>query len=723
MTTLSNTPTGELSSYARTIAREIVQGFWRKSRMEEDPDQEDLMDFDDEAVEAYHRKPRFSTQKKSPPPPPRFPDRPFAARLASATLICRLIESPQDIHGLFRPGELTFLAYKGNAMGAPAAETLPRVLQAIGLRRHQAGFHEPVPVCADLGPNSASTTATRSARPALNTNIVRQSLECGRAVVSAGYELEQLEPAAQRICRRTIRLPHLDRSTVLFVLDVTHGEDSGIDYQDLFEKLPKDADLAQIDSLLLEIAFRSDTAEDVCARLCRFAEKSRAAPSVTLDSIALQPDLSGRLNGIVKELKRFQQNQAPWSQVTASALLYGPPGNGKTLIASALAGSAGVPLIATSFAQCQKCGHMGDMLKELDRIFNDAFQRAPCVLFIDELDSFCARTGQDNHNDHYMHSVVNGLLTHLTAAQSVEGLILLGATNFVDLIDPAVIRPGRFDLKLAVNAPHIDGIVRIFNASLDGAALDLSDIALRLVGQSGATIAAIARDALGRARQDENVVSLLHLEAAAEPYIGSQNRQDLDRIALHEAGHVIVGLAGGLPAPTAIQLTSTGGEVHYPRALTYTPETAKSRLSMLLAGRAAETLFCGGPSSGAGSGPRSDLAVATALAIEMESRWGFGDTALWSGLTPDRLDLATEEVRRRIQARISAAEMEAIGLLKRHEGNCRDFAKHLLRLREIKSLKLKTILTELAADMALGNTPLPDVATTLTGEHSGNTVG
>ena len=164
-------------------------------------------------------------------------------------------------------------------------------------------------------------------------------------------------------------------------------------------------------------------------------------------------------------------------------------------MASALVGSAGIPLITTSYADCQKAGHQGDFLRVLADAVEEKIGKAPCVMFIDELDSFSSRALKQRSSD-YVTGIVNGLLEHLTRLNDTAVVIILGATNNPQQIDPEVIRAGRFDFKIPLGNPDRLGITRILQIELGRheTTLDLGIAADRLMGSSGAQVAAVVRD-------------------------------------------------------------------------------------------------------------------------------------------------------------------------------------------------------------------------------------
>ncbi|MET4130648.1 hypothetical protein ACSSV6_004005, partial [Roseovarius sp. MBR-38] len=161
---------------------------------------------------------------------------------------------------------------------------------------------------------------------------------------------------------------------------------------------------------------------------------------------------------MVADLLLWKAGQVAWSDLSRSTLFYGPPGTGKTWLARAMGASAGIACVTGSFAEWQAAGHLGDMLREMRKTFAEARSRAPCILFIDEIDAVGSRASRDPHNSNYRTQVINGFLGEMNAIALQEGVIVVGACNFIDRIDPAVLRAGRFDLKIKVPLPDAAGL-------------------------------------------------------------------------------------------------------------------------------------------------------------------------------------------------------------------------------------------------------------------------
>jgi AAA+ superfamily predicted ATPase len=331
--------------------------------------------------------------------------------------------------------------------------------------------------------------------------------------------------------------------------------------------------------------------------------------------------------GMIADLEAYRAGTIPWSAVDRGLVLAGPPGTGKTFFAGAFARTAGLPLHVGSLATWQSKGHLGDTLGAMKKTFAAARADAPSVIFIDELDSFGDRVAFQDHHRDYSSQVVNCLLEELDGAQDRTGVVVLGATNLVERIDPAILRPGRLDRVVRIELPDADGLVGIMRSllgrELDG--VDLMPVALAGRGGSGADASAWVRRARGIARRAERGLELRDLLAAAGEGREQMSPEARWRAAVHEAGHACAAVALGIGRALEIILHDGGGTtsiLHTKEGMTQ--ETGTGMIVQILAGREAERLILGEVSAGAGGTPTSDLALATKTALSMEASWGLG---------------------------------------------------------------------------------------------------
>ncbi|GBU15888.1 MULTISPECIES: AAA family ATPase [Methylobacterium] len=328
---------------------------------------------------------------------------------------------------------------------------------------------------------------------------------------------------------------------------------------------------------------------------------------------------------LVADLKSWHEGRIPFEACESAALVSGAPGTGKTRFAMALARSANLPLHPGSLAQWQSArdGHLGHTLGAMRQFFEEA-RRSPCVVLLDELDSFGDRnTFSENHRD-YSSQVVNALLEHLDGAVGREGVVVVATTNHPARIDPAILRSGRLERHFRIDLPNLDALAGMLGQYLGPGAgsLELAPVVPLLRGMTGADVEALVRRARGSARRAARPLTVDDLVAAASngaPALGDGLRM---RCAVHEAGHAVALLAAGASGPVTLTVAPTGGLTEHVLADAYgtlTEGDLERSLVMTLSGRAAEEVLLGEVSAGA----VSDLAEATRCAVAMEASWGF----------------------------------------------------------------------------------------------------
>jgi DNA polymerase III delta prime subunit len=341
---------------------------------------------------------------------------------------------------------------------------------------------------------------------------------------------------------------------------------------------------------------------------------------------------------LAADLKLWQSGKLKWSDVDKGLLLSGPPGVGKTIFAKALSITCGVPLVSTSVAQWQAKGHLGDLLKAMRADFATAISKAPSIIFLDELDSIGDRNTFNHDYAPYSTQVVNALLECLDGTGKRDGLVVIGATNYPNNIDPAVRRPGRLDRHVVIRLPDEDDRLAIIRHHLGPDYLfDLADLGPLTEAMAGSDLAQLVRDAKQQARRDGRGVTLADLVSRLPPLIpvtGAYRRA----AAVHEAGHALVGIRLGYgefrgafvhrqlnPRFSKQEAGAAGFEV--PLVSLQNERRFRDQICVLLAGIAAEKLIFGSHSDGA----EADLAEATRLALQMETQIGMGTKLLCLG--------------------------------------------------------------------------------------------
>jgi cell division protease FtsH len=486
----------------------------------------------------------------------------------------------------------------------------------------------------------------------------------------------------------TLRLPPLSRHMLQAVM-AFHFDQASIELRQ------SDARIAQLSDVALSSIFASEDLKTAIERLERAASQ-KTHTQVTLDDVHGQSRAVGALRQVVEDLRSYQSGAVNWAEVTKSFLLLGPPGTGKSMMAAGLAGSAGINFVKTSYSDCQKFGHQGDMLKALNAAVESAISGAPVVFFIDEIDSFHSRDRDTGSRNGYIIGVVNGLLTQLDRLASTPGVILIAATNDAKRVDAAVIRPGRFDRHIHVGRPDRSGIRSMLKALLGSAVStnDLAALADQLLGASGAEIAALTRDAQTRARAAGTDLSIAHIQAAADDIHPRFETDVLWRIAVHEAGHLLAGHLLGLPDATSALVSARGACVVRPRPKFRLQTTMHKLLCLHLAGRGAEEAVFQTHCDGSGNGSNSDLAQATREAVEAECTHGFGSSPCWIDPSTPFVVLPPP-IQERVEARLVAATDHVRGLFVHHRPDLERIARVLLERQELDAAEIAELLSSI----------------------------
>ncbi len=363
---------------------------------------------------------------------------------------------------------------------------------------------------------------------------------------------------------------------------------------------------------------------------------------VTFDDVAGVDEAKDELQEIVEFLRDPQKFQKLGGKIPKGALLVGPPGTGKTLIARAVAGEANVPFFTISGSDFVEM-FVGVGASRVRDMFEQAKKNAPCIIFIDEIDAVGRHRGAGlgGGNDE-REQTLNQLLVEMDGFEANEGIIIIAATNRPDVLDPALLRPGRFDRQVVVPNPDVTGREKILRVHMRkvplGPDVEPRTIARGTPGFSGADLANLVNEAaLLAARRNRKDVTMLDFENAKDKVMMGAERksmamsEDEKRLtAFHEGGHAIVALSvkGSDPVHKATIIPrgrALGMVMQLPEGDRYSMsyEQMISRLAILMGGRVAEELVFG--KDKITSGASSDIEQATRLARAMVTRWGYSE--------------------------------------------------------------------------------------------------
>ncbi|HTJ03553.1 MAG TPA: ATP-dependent zinc metalloprotease FtsH, partial [Methylovirgula sp.] len=363
---------------------------------------------------------------------------------------------------------------------------------------------------------------------------------------------------------------------------------------------------------------------------------------VTFEDVAGVDEAKEDLQEIVEFLRDPQKFQRLGGRIPRGVLLVGPPGTGKTLLARAIAGEANVPFFTISGSDFVEM-FVGVGASRVRDMFEQAKKNAPCIIFIDEIDAVGRHRGAGlgGGNDE-REQTLNQLLVEMDGFDANEGIILIAATNRPDVLDPALLRPGRFDRQIVVPNPDVIGRERILKVHVRKVPLspdvDLKTVARGTPGFSGADLMNLVNEAaLLAARRGKRIVTMAEFEDAKDKIMMGAERRTLvmteqEKIltAYHEGGHAIVAL--NVPATDPVHKATIiprgralGMVMQLPERdkLSMSYEQMTSRLAVLMGGRVSEEIVFG--KEKVTSGAQSDIEQATKLARAMVTRWGFSD--------------------------------------------------------------------------------------------------
>jgi len=364
-----------------------------------------------------------------------------------------------------------------------------------------------------------------------------------------------------------------------------------------------------------------------------------AKPNVTFDDVAGEDEAKQELREVVEFLKSRERFQTLGARIPRGVLLIGPPGTGKTLLARAVAGEAGVPFFSISGSEFVEM-FVGVGAARVRDLFDQAKHHAPCIVFVDEIDAVGRHRGAGLGGSHdEREQTLNQILTEMDGFDTNTSVIVLAATNRPDILDPALMRPGRFDRRVVLDRPDIQGRVAILKVHSKGKplapAINLEVIAKQTAGFSGADLANLMNEAaILAARRNKKAIEMIDLEESIDKVLMGperkshrMNAKEKEITAYHESGHALVAhLLPNVEPVRKVSIIPRGFAGGYTKTLSEDKELPsrtyiKDMLAMMMGGRAAEELIYGDITTGA----QSDIRQATEAARRMVTDWGMSD--------------------------------------------------------------------------------------------------
>ena len=362
-------------------------------------------------------------------------------------------------------------------------------------------------------------------------------------------------------------------------------------------------------------------------------------PTVTFNDVAGVEEAKQELHEVVDFLKLREKFQSLGARIPRGVLLVGPPGTGKTLLAKAVAGEAEVPFFSISGSEFVEM-FVGVGASRVRDLFDQAKRNTPCIIFIDEIDAVGRHRGAGLGGSHdEREQTLNQILTEMDGFDTSVGVIVMAATNRPDILDPALLRPGRFDRRVILDRPDINGRKAILKVHSNGKPLaksvDLEVLAKQTAGFSGADLANLVNEAaILAARRDKKTIEMQELEESIDRVIAGPERKSLkmnpkekEIIAYHESGHALVAkMLPNMEPLRKITIIPRGMALGYTKTLTedkYLPTRSqfKDEVATRLGGRVAEELIFNEITTGA----HNDIEVATKIARKMVADFGMSD--------------------------------------------------------------------------------------------------
>nr|WP_249817506.1 ATP-binding protein [Bradyrhizobium sp. 143] len=467
---------------------------------------------------------------------------------------------------------------------------------------------------------------------------------------------------------------------------------------------------AGLDLSEIVAAFRPGTGAQAVARRLEAARRSHAGPTVRVPELATAIEYGvARTFGLnlAKDLENFRRNLVGWRDIDRGICLYSIPGCGKSWFPAVLsAGCGGIPLVSTSVGAwfANGPGFLDSVIKEMRKSHQLAVARAApiSIWHIDEVDALPDRAKLSSRALEWWNVLVSDALNLIDSALAAKDskIIVIGSTNAIERVDPALLRPGRLEKVVEIEPPDAAGAVNVARFHLDGelAGEDLTGVGALLEGSTPAEIMYIVRTARRAARHAGRALAVGDLMDAAMPTEAHPPAR-LFRMSIHEAAHVVAALALSAGTVERVFLRTSGGaggrtEVHYPDGDLPTRETIEDRVVVALAARAAERLFTGSVSTGGGGAADSDLGFATMHVASLHASFGLAGAPIYLGAETDLLNAVAfdPDLRERVGRDLRRLEARAFRLVEANRAAILAVAARLAEKRHLERAEIEAIV-------------------------------
>ncbi|WP_090553584.1 ATP-dependent zinc metalloprotease FtsH [Natronincola ferrireducens] len=425
-------------------------------------------------------------------------------------------------------------------------------------------------------------------------------------------------------------------------------------------------------------------------------------PKVTFEDVAGLDEVKEELIEVIDFINQSEKYKKMGAKIPKGILFHGPPGTGKTLLASAVAGETKSSFFTASGSEFVE-KYVGVGAKRVRTLFEKAKKEAPSVIFIDEIDAIGAKRHMDSNNE--KDQTLNQLLVELDGFNTDQTVVVIGATNRMDLLDEALLRPGRFDRHMYIGNPNVrarEEILKVHTKNKPLASdVKIDDLAKKTHGMSGAHLSNIANEAaIIAVRENQTIISIKHFEQAIERVIaGLQVKnptvllKEKQIVSYHEAGHALIGKILNTDVVQKVSIIPRGQALgyvlHMPQDDRYimTKEELCNKIMVMLGGRAAEELIFGHLSTGA----KDDLKKVTEIAMQMVCEYGMSDLGYMSN-NPTMMQVLGKQINKEMNKIIDECYDHTKQQLKVYQEELEKIASTLMERETLNGDELTALL-------------------------------